>query len=98
MTREEREDAINFFREVAKKEIGRYSVLAIEALEEQLPYEDAISREYIKEKLQKHKDFHARFFENLAKDDVDKKLFDATMRMIEDVEYDVDNAPSFSSM
>ena len=46
MTREEREDAIKFFEEVAKKEINnaKYSKLAIEALEQQ-PCDDVVSRE-----------------------------------------------------
>lgn len=37
MTREEREDAIKFFEEVAKREVGnaKYSRLAIEALEQE---------------------------------------------------------------
>lgn len=36
MTREEREDAINFFKEVAEREVNnaKYSKLAIEALEQ----------------------------------------------------------------
>jgi hypothetical protein len=44
MTREEREDAINFFKEVAKREVGTYCKLAIEALEKKT-CGDAISRE-----------------------------------------------------
>lgn len=46
MTNEEREDAIKFFNEVAKKEVNnaKYSKLAIEALEQQ-PCEDCISRQ-----------------------------------------------------
>ena len=40
MTREERDDAINFFKEVAKREVGTYCKLAIEALEQQ-PCEEA---------------------------------------------------------
>ena len=38
MTREEREDAIKFFEEVAKKEVdnANYSKLAIEALQDRI--------------------------------------------------------------
>ena len=46
MTNEEREGAINFFKEVAEREVNnaKYSKLAIEALEQQ-PCEDCISRD-----------------------------------------------------
>lgn len=48
MTREEREDAIVFFEEVAKKEVdnAKYSKLAIEALKQE-PCEDCISRQAV---------------------------------------------------
>ena len=51
MTSEEREDAINFFKEVEKKEVGTYCKLAIEALEQQ-PCEDCISREAVLETIE----------------------------------------------
>lgn len=46
MTKEEREDAIKFFKEVAEKEVNnaKYSRLAIEALKQE-PCEDYISRQ-----------------------------------------------------
>lgn len=46
MTREEREDAIKFFKEVAEREVGnaKYSCLAIEALEQE-PMLDKIKDE-----------------------------------------------------
>lgn len=45
MTREERNEAIEFFKEVKEKEVdgAKYSRLAIEALEQE-PCEDCISR------------------------------------------------------
>ena len=73
MTREEQEDAIKFFSEVAEREVNnaKYSKLAIEALE-QKPCEDCISRQAIKRKLQEHHDFfiHAYGgFSNLSQND-----------------------------
>jgi len=48
MTRETRNDAIEFFKKVAEKEFGipKYSGLALEALK-QMPCEDAISRQAV---------------------------------------------------
>ena len=52
MTREEREDAINFFREVTEREVNnaKYSKLAIEALEQEpkseWEYDHAILKAY----------------------------------------------------
>ena len=56
MTREEREDAINFFKEVAKREVGTYCKLAIEALKQE-PCDDCISRQATVERLCKVADF-----------------------------------------
>ena len=48
MTKEEREDAINFFKEVAKREVGVYCELAIEALEskEKSEYDHDVMKAY----------------------------------------------------
>ena len=50
MTSEEREDAINFFKEVEKKEVGTYCKLAIKALDQQT-CEDAVSRQAVLETI-----------------------------------------------
>ena len=73
MTKEEREDAINFFKEVAKRKVATYCKLAIEALEQE-PCDDCISRQAVDE-LSKElvhttrdkADFLCNFWEGLQK-------------------------------